>query len=252
MSSSTDATRLGINRTGVQMSPRHSQEMLDGMEDFEPAVTAEQMDPADTPLSITRMEYIAAADPLGSVPPPGTVKGMAKAGAKMLTGRRPQAFLDKLSERLAFERGGARLYDAVLTKALAHEDELNGLGIDELREIRNEEAQHALLIKECIETLGADPTVQTPCADLVGVETMGLIQAATDPRTTLAQTLHAALAAELIDNEGWENLISLAREMGHDDMARRFETALDQEAKHLLKVRNWYTALTMETASELS
>jgi rubrerythrin len=157
-------------------------------------------------------------------------------------------FIDKLAERLAFERGGARLYDAVLTKALAHEDELDGISVEQLREIRNHEAQHALLIKECIESLGADPTAQTPCADLVGVETMGLIQVATDPRTTLAQTLHAALAAELLDNEGWEDLMNMARESGHEDMASKFKSALDQEVEHLTKVRNWYTALTMETS----
>lgn len=253
MQSSTDATRLGANRTGVQVSPQHSQEMLEGMDEFESVSAAEQANATteDAPLAVTRLEYIADADPLGSVPPPGAVKFAALAGAKVLTGRRPQAFIDKLAERLAFERGGARLYDAVLSKAVAHSDELKEHGVEELREIRNEEAQHALLIKECMESLGADPTAQTPCADLVGVETMGLMQSVTDPRTTLAQTLHAALSAELIDNEGWENLISMAREMGHDDMAKRFQTALDQEAEHLAKVRNWYTALIMETSEPI-
>lgn len=247
MQTSTDATRLGINRTGVQMSPQHSREMLEGMDEFEPA-SPDGQTVEDPPLSVTRLEYIAAADPLGSVPPPSTVKGVAKSGAQMLTGRRPQAFIDKLAERLAFERGGTRLYDAVLAKAIAHDDELDTASVEELRQIRNEEAQHALLIKECMETLGADPTAQTPCADLVGVESMGLMQAVTDPRTTLAQSLHAMLAAELIDNEGWEDLMSLARELGHDDMANRFKQALDEEAVHLTKVRNWHTALTMETS----
>jgi ferritin-like metal-binding protein YciE len=108
-----------------------------------------------------------------------------------------------------------------------------------------------LLIKECLETLGADPTAHTPGADLVGVESMGLIQAVTDPRTTLAQTLHAALAAELIDNEGWESLIVMAQKMGHDDMAERFQAALDEEGVHLAKVRSWYNSLTMETVEQV-
>jgi hypothetical protein len=60
--------------------------------------------------------------------------------------------------------------------------------------------------------------------------------------------LHAALAAELIDNEGWESLIAMAQKMGHSEMAERFQLALDQEAEHLIKVRAWYTALTMETS----
>ena len=248
MQNSTDATRLGMNRTGLKMSPEHAQEMLEGTQLLEIDMPPDSSDEAEgQALSAVRQEYISSADPLGSVPAPTTLKGAAKSGAKMLTGRRPQVFIDKLSERLAFERGGTRLYDAVLAKALANKDETR-VDAQELLEIRNSEARHALLIKECMETLGADPTAQTPCADLVGVESAGLMQAVTDPRTTLAQTLHAALAAELIDNEGWEDLIAMAREMGHDDMANQFKTALDEEAMHLTKVRSWYTLLTMETS----
>jgi ferritin-like metal-binding protein YciE len=248
MQESIDATRMGLNRTGMQMSPQQSKEMLEGVTTLEPLDgEVEPAEPDGQALSVTRLEYIAAADPLGSVPPPGTMKGVAKSGAKMMTGHRPQAFIDKLAERLAFERGGTRLYDAVFAKAVAHTNELNKVSAEEILEIRNSEAEHALLIKECLETLGADPTAQTPCADLVGVETMGLLQAASDPRTTLAQTLHAALAAELIDGAGWESLILMARDMGHDDMVERFQAALDTEATHLAKVKSWYTALTMDT-----
>jgi rubrerythrin len=249
MPESTDATRLGMNRTGLQMSPQHAKEMLESVQLLADDDSANQATLTDgQALSATRLEYIAAADPLGSVPAPATLKGAAKSGAKMLTGRRPQVFIDKLAERLAFERGGARLYDAVCAKAKAQVGDASKVSAEELQEIRDSEARHALLIKECLETLGADPTAQTPCADLVGVETMGLLQAVSDPRTTLAQTLHAALAAELIDNEGWTDLIVMAREMGHDDMARRFKAALDEEGVHLTKVRSWYTELTSESS----
>ena len=249
MPESTDATRLGLNRTGLQMSPNHAREMLEVPQLPQNEAAVEQVSgPVGQELSTTRLDYIAMADPLGSVPAPATLKGAAKSGAKMLTGRRPQVFIDKLAERLAFERGGARLYDAVYTKAIAQANELDIVSAEELMEIRNAEADHAQLIKECMESLGADPTAQTPCADLVGVETMGLLQVVSDPRTTLAQTLHAALAAELIDNEGWENLMTMAREMGHYDMADRFKAALDEEAVHLTKVRGWYTMLIAATS----
>lgn len=244
-----ESTRLGINRTGLQMSPQHAKEMLQTEDLLDDESSGAQMTPGDhQALSLARQEYIAAADPIGSVPAPATIKGAAKSGAKMLTGRRPQVFIDKLAERLAFERGGTRLYDAVCAKAIAPTGDLNKVNAEELMEIRDAEARHALLIKECLETLGADPTAQTPCADLVGVESAGLLQAASDPRTTLAQTLHAALSAELIDNEGWEGLILMAKEMGHDDMARRFQQALNEEREHLTKVRNWYTQLTKESS----
>jgi rubrerythrin len=203
----------------------------------------------DAELAAVRREYILEADPLGSVPPPATLKGVAKSGVKMLAGKRPHAFIDKLAERLAFERGGARLYDAVLVKVKAHASELPGATVADVERIRDDEARHALLIKECIEKLGADPTAQTPCADLVGVETMGFIQAASDPRTTLAQTLHAALAAELVDAAGWETLIALAENMGQDEMAEQFRGALQQETQHLAMVRRWFNELTLETTT---
>jgi rubrerythrin len=194
-----------------------------------------------------RLQFIRTADTLGSVPPPATAKDLVKAGAKMLAGDRPQVFIDKLAERLAYERGGTRLYDAVIAKFVAYQDELDGVSVDELIEIRDEEASHAALMRTCLEQLGADPTAQTPCADLVGVATSGFLQAASDPRTTLVQTLQIALAAELVDGAGWEGLIALAESMDQNDMAERFRHALDREMEHLAKVRRWYDALTLQT-----
>ncbi len=243
MQESIDPTRIGPNRTGLQTSPNLAKELTEIVDTLP---TSEEDRAA---IMAVRREYILDADPLGSVPPPTTLKGLAKSGAKMMKGNRPQAFVDKLSERLAFERGGTRLYDAVLVKFMTHSDELPGVSEGDVLEIRNEEAQHMLLVKECIEILGADPTAQTPCADLVGVETLGLIQAATDPRTTLAQTLHAALAAELVDNAGWETLIAMAEEMGQEEMAERFREALQHEMRHLTNVRLWYNQLTLESAN---
>lgn len=246
MRQSTDATRLGANRTGLQMSPQHAKEMMENV-DVVDADAAAIHQPDASQLAALRHEYVMDADPLGSIPPPGTMKGMAKSGAKMLTGSRPQAFVDKLAERFAFERGGTRLYDAVLVKFNARPAELKGASASDIEKIRDDEASHALLVRECIEQLGADPTAQTPCADLAGVESMGLLQAATDPRTTLAQTLHAALAAELVDNAGWETLIAMAENMGQKEMAERFRGALQQEAQHLAMIRRWYNDLTLQT-----
>ena len=242
MPQSIDAARVGGNRTGLQTSPLHGKEMIESAA----APLIESEDAAD--LAAVRREYILEAEPLGSMPAPATLKGAAKSGAKMLAGKRPHVFIDKLAERLAFERGGARLYDAVLAKFHANAAELPTAAVAEVERIRDDEARHALLIVDCIEKLGADPTAQTPSADLVGVETMGLIQAATDPRTTLAQTLHAALAAELVDTAGWETLIALAENVGQDEMAEQFRGALQQETRHLAMVRRWFNELTLETS----
>lgn len=249
MQESIDSTRLGTNRTGLQTSPLLSGEMIENVDAVDVGIVAIDADGFDgDAFAQTRREYILEADAIGSIPPPATLKGMLKSGAQMIVGNRPQVFIDKLAERLAFERGGTRLYDAVLAKCIAHAEELSETALLDVQQIRDEEAGHAALIQECIEALGADPTAQTPSADLVGVETMGLLQAVTDPRTTLAQTLHAALSAELVDGAGWETLIVLAEKIGQDDMAERFREALERENEHLLKVTQWYQSLTLENS----
>jgi hypothetical protein len=91
--------------------------------------------------------------------------------------------------------------------------------------------------------MGGDPTAMTPCADVVGTATMGIMQVVTDPRTTLAQSLNAMLSAELTDNAGWELLAALAEDAGETELAGRFLGALAQEQEHLAIVKGWLTQL---------
>ena len=227
-------TKMGMNKTGVQMSPVDLDRMLNDVG----RSAGGKSDGAG--IAAVRTSYITEADPVGTVPMPGTAKGAAKTAMNKLTGSNPEVLIDALGERLAFERSGVRLYDAVLTKYQAMPEKLKGMTNDQLIHFRDEEAQHFRLIADCIETLGADPTAQTPSADMVGVESMGLMKVLDDPRTTLQQTLHALLVVELADNDSWALLIKLANDMGQDKMARDFQTALKEEEEHLRFVREWY------------
>jgi rubrerythrin len=247
------------NRTGMQRSPGESRELLAGPADFQPDVPLP--DPDSDGLAETRAEYIAEGHPLGTIPAPITPVGMVKSAAKMLAGDRVQVLVDKLAERLAFERSGTRLYDALIVKydasfaqggAYANESDdvrATTLGApvtrEVLLEIRNEEAAHYALVAEAIEQLGADPTAQTPCADAVGVQSLGLVQVLTDPRTSLPQSLNAILTAELADNAGWELLIQLAETLGQDDLIEDFRGALANEVRHLEVIRSWLAALVL-------
>jgi len=244
-----ESTQIAMkNRTGLQMSPTQSRELLETLKGVEGIAAPLSGD--GHALAEMRSAYCAEADPLGTMPAPTSLKGVAKNGAKMLTGKRPQVLLDKLAKRAAFERGGTRLYEGILVK-LGSEARASADGIPEdltepvLIQIRDQEAEHFRLLIECIEQLGGDPTAQTPSADLVGMESTGLIQTVSNPSTTLAQSLHAALAAELIDHDGWELLIKLAQEMGDSPMVSRFNDALREEGEHLRRVRSWYEQLTL-------
>ena len=55
--------------------------------------------------------------------------------------------------------------------------------------------------------------------------------------------------AELLDNAGWEMLIALARNCGHDAMADGFVQAAREEAGHLTAVRAIVERLTAKEAS---
>ena len=235
---------MGMNRTGVQMSPMDTHDMQSGM----PASMTPATPGDDSALAAVRTQYIQEADQIGSIPVPGTIKGALTTGASMLTGNQPQLLLDKLGERLAFERTGTRLYDALITKFEAMEDTSTSMTLADLQKIRQDEARHFSIIHEAIQSLGGDPTSQTPCADVCGVESMGLMQVITDPRTTLAQSLHAILVAEMTDNAGWELLIALAEEEGQGSLISDFTVALDDERVHLQQVRNWFEEATLGKA----
>jgi rubrerythrin len=236
-----EQTPLGMNRTGVQMSPLDATDMQSPV----PASATPFTPGDDSTLEKERCSYITEADPIGSVPVPGTIKGAMTAGFSMLTGNRPQLLLDKLGERLAFERTGARLYDALMAKVSAIGEDIAGIGYDELLKNRDDEARHFAIVASAIESIGGDPTSQTPCADLVGVESLGLMQVITDPRTTIAQSLHAMLVAEMTDEAGWEMLIALAEEQGQSAMVTDFTLALDEERRHLTQVQSWFEQATL-------
>ncbi|MCF7200560.1 DUF892 family protein [Pseudomonas oligotrophica] len=224
------AAKVGSNFTGVQMSPKDTKRLLEAVNEIHPDVPGDERG-----MLVERTERSAEAGRIGSVPVPGSAKGMLKTGFDMMKGKSPEVFLDKLGERLAFERNGVRLYEAMIAKARSLDagSELVGM----LQHLRDEEFEHMLLVRQAIESLGADPTAQTPCADVAGVMAMGIMQVLTDPRTNLAQCMNALLTAELADNAAWELLIELAQAAGHPNIADSFVKAKTQEDDHLVKIK---------------
>ncbi|HEX8479065.1 MAG TPA: ferritin-like domain-containing protein [Telluria sp.] len=226
---------MGMNKTGVQMSPFDTKAMLSDDNILERGYVADE-----TAAARLRQSYIRESDGLGSIPVPGTMTGMASMGVHMLMGDMPQVLLDKMAERLAMERTATRLYDALLTKLEVVTAGRSSINLEQVASIRGDEARHALLLADAIASLGGDPTSMTPSADLAGVEAMGLVQVLNDPCTSLAQSLHALLTAELSDGVGWETLVALAHEQSHPDLVDGFSTALQQERKHLAMIQTWY------------
>jgi hypothetical protein len=242
-----EATATGPNRTGAALHPKDIEQMLDAVDELSPPVPINTLQ-----MDVERQSYITEAEAVGSIPPsPQTAKVSAKKAAESPA---IALLMDKLGERIAFERTGTRLYGALIAKHLAllnagqqipsaATDEAAG---DTLQRIRSEELGHFQLLCAAVMEMGGDPTAQTPCADVIGTASAGLMQVITDPRTTFAQSLNAILTAELTDNAGWEMLITLAEAAGQPQMVEQFAQALEAEQQHLLIVRGWLDTL-MET-----
>ena len=231
-------TDMGKNETGVGTAPVQSRKTARGAREGGASLDG------DFPAAHTRFyeQYQEELEPVGTMPPPSGLKGVATAVAEKMKGHRGTVLLDKMGERLAFERTGTRLYDGVLAKVELAGSWVGGPTLDDLAEIRDQEAEHFALLVDAMRSLGADPTALTPGGDVAAVESLGIHNVIADPRTTVAQCLHALLVVELTDNAGWEMLAELANDLGHSELGAQFGAALVTEDQHLERIKTWLRA----------
>jgi hemerythrin superfamily protein len=231
-----------MNRTGIMNNPKMGAELIKGAEELTRASDGDATDIAEM-----RADYLEDATPIGSEPLSAQENDGEGELSEASLGL--PVLLDKLGERLAFERQGTRLYEAFLQKfeAVGAEED-GGPTAAELRHICDEEFEHFRLLQRTIVKLGGDATVQTPSADIVGVISKGATEIIVDPRTTIAQGLQALLTAELADNDGWQMLGQLAAQSGLDELEEQCRKALEAEQEHLEKVRQWLLSITLQDA----
>jgi len=234
---------LLVNRTGILLNPELGAELIQGAKETIPSSEGNGEN-----MEMERAEYAQEGLPIGSYPSPVNGSETESPEESGFDGRMA-VLLDKLGERLAFERQGTRLYEAFIQKieAMPIED-TDAPGADDLRHICNEELEHFKLLQQAIVELGGDATVQTPSADVAGVLSHGALQIMSDPRTTIAQALQAALNAELADNDGWNMLQEVSEQLGHTDLAKQCAKAYEEEQEHLENVRTWLSNMILSEA----
>jgi rubrerythrin len=144
--------------------------------------------------------------------------------------------IDLLSERLCFERAGEKLYDKILERMQASRDPSISRMLDQMQEHRDQEKEHEEWLEECIRKLGGDDQELTDKARLVTQESKGIEEVIMkDPQ--LPHLFHALLAAELVDNAGWDLLVQLADEANDNAAKREFKKRLQEEEQHLTLMR---------------
>lgn len=223
-------TGAGIrNRTGVSLAPEMALDLIREAQKTRPTSEGDAR-----VLAEYRGTYIKAQEPMGSLPEP-LDSGLAGSSGPLL--------LDKLGERMVFERQGVRLYEGMIGKLKFLGRTAGGPTLGDLEHILSEEREHLRFLQRAVVETGGDPTVLTPCANIAAILSQGVVQVITDPRSTLVQCLEALLLAELADNDGWTLLKQVAQATGAADLLEKIEEAEEHEGEHLTMVRGWLSAL---------
>ncbi len=151
------------------------------------------------------------------------------------------ALVDKLCERLAVETGGVDIYQAAIAKLD------DPTAITRLKHFMQEEAKHRDLLAAYLDRLGvADRETPSAClAKHEGEAYLKLIGEADTP----GQLLNILLTVELMDENGWEMLINVGRDLHDDDLVRTLNVALQDEKEHLRGVRGMLAQLTRQTVA---
>ncbi|HWU90031.1 MAG TPA: ferritin-like domain-containing protein [Kofleriaceae bacterium] len=228
----TNVTRPGENHTGIALHPEFALEMVEGTTEFGPTSSG-----GPEQIAANRVRVAKVSEPAATMP------SSPQVAAELLP------MLDKLGARLAFERIGVRLYEALISKYDAYGTFRGGPTREDFVYMRDQELRHLGIAHHAIQQLGGDPTAVTPCANVQAVASRGVVDILVDPRTNLVECLEALVIAELTDHESWEHLVPLVAPVRDKDLEARIREAERTEAEHLTKVRGWLAAAAKLTAS---
>lgn len=236
------ATEFGMNRTGTKFNLDEAMKTAEGAKKL-------TNPPKGDGLKIfcdKRIDYIRESESVGTVPTPTSLKGMLSSIMEKFK-KGDHGFLDKLGERIAFERTGTRLYEALIAKYEGSEDKANFPDLTVIKKFHEEELSHFRLCCEAMEEIGGDPTAMTPSTDVAGVAGAGWIQALGDPRINFKQSLEVILQAELVDNDCWDVLIGMAEDLNLKKLVGKFQMAKAEEDVHLSTLRKWVKEMNLNS-----
>ncbi|MBN1206810.1 MAG: hypothetical protein JXB05_18145 [Myxococcaceae bacterium] len=161
-----------------------------------------------------------------------------------LAQKNPEKLIDLLQERRTFERMSVLLYDRVLSLiGASQEPQVQGM-LDTMQAYRDEEAEHQAWLEEQIRGLGGDVNRETELSRLVTAEVRGIEHVILHEGAEAHHLFHALLAAELVDNAGWDLLVALAEEADDDEALDAFAMRQAEEEDHLEYLRQTISRYT--------
>jgi hypothetical protein len=97
----TDPTEMGPNRTGILASPIDSKKTIEGAR---AGIAANLISTEPTAIHGYRVRASTEVGPVGTMPPPGTLKGAAKTALKAMQGESANVLIDKMAGRTRADR----------------------------------------------------------------------------------------------------------------------------------------------------
>ena len=164
------AVDIGTNRTGIATSPIDGPQVISGAEQAGSSSSGDE-----SAQAAVRAAYVKESSPVGTVPPPASVKGAVKTIAQALKGDKASVFIDKLGERLAFERAGVRLYALAILKAEAGPGWDGSPSVSDLTSIQRDELEHFGML------LGSARTSRTPLERFAATSAHGVMTVGSAP-----------------------------------------------------------------------
>ncbi|HVN29109.1 MAG TPA: DUF892 family protein [Candidatus Binataceae bacterium] len=153
---------------------------------------------------------------------------------------------DFLSEMLAVEEGGEKLYAKALEE-LAHDDLR-----DKLEEFHEETQRHIELVREMMQSAGIDDSHKSPTAEAAEQKAEGLLSVEVEDHLKDLNNIENLVLAETKDHWDWEMLNSIAGRIEDADLKDVVRDALaevfKQEREHLLWNQQTLTMLASEAA----
>ncbi len=156
---------------------------------------------------------------------------------------------DFLSEMLAVENGGVKLYERALSD-LEH-PELE----DKLNEFLQQTQRHVELCTAMLEAAGEGPSYRSPGAQAAEHKAEGLITAEVPSKMLDLNNIENLVLAETKDHWNWEMLASIAPKIGDPELKRAATKAVSevrrQEKTHLDWNEKTLSKLAMEAATQV-
>jgi rubrerythrin len=153
---------------------------------------------------------------------------------------------DFLSEMLAVEEGGEKLYQKALDE-LQH-NELR----DKLEEFHEETRRHIELVQEMMQAAGVDQGHASPGAEAAQQKAEGLLSTEVEDDLRDMNNIENLVLAETKDHWNWEMLSSIAARIQERELKTAVGEAVSevfkQEREHLQWNQDTLTALAMEMA----